>query len=61
MIVNYTVHYSDTVYIPDSEWDQQTKIDYADDLNAFAFMYVQEHVPVFRGLTINSIEGASDA
>lgn len=61
MKVSYTVHYSDTVYIPDSEWDQQTKIDYADNLNAFAFMYVQEDVPVFRGLTIDNIEGAPNA
>ena len=56
MIINYTVQYSGTIEVPNSEWDQQTRIDYADDLRAFAFTCAQEERGIWQGLSIQDIE-----
>jgi len=56
MKVNYTVHYSGVIDVPNSEWDQQTQEDYGSDLEHFVFTYVQEEIGVWQGVTIGSIE-----
>jgi len=56
MKVEYTVHYTGVIDIDNSEWDAQTKENYGDDFNAFIFVYVQEEIRVWQGLTIDSIK-----
>jgi hypothetical protein len=56
MEVYYRVEYAGVVTIPDEEWDEQTKEDYGNDLNAFVYVYVQEETGAWSGLKIDNIE-----
>jgi len=58
MRVFYTVHYEDSVYIPDADemWENY-KEDYDYDMDSFIFVSTQEEVGAWRGLIINRVEG----